>query len=736
MSETELKLKKSQELLSAINNNDEFKLIELRKYDVLGSAEMLIVEVTCDGVPDRNKFGFNYRERLALVVFSENNDLPLVLPLRDDFPVVAHMNSPMMGLTRTLCLYFEPITSVLRTWTSEKFLRRILWWIENTSTNQLHLSDQPLEQMFFNTQLELVLPNNLEDLLSDNADLIIKNAITRKNGSRVLGETLIVDINNTPNPSSAKLIVLSFPAIVHGEVEFPSRSMTELFSTLENKGLDPLNTLYNQLEKIVSDEVKLLESSITATVILTCIPLKRTENSNIEKIEQKAYWIEMNPIQLGIKFDAFISHDGQYYFDTLNKNKRSINEVELIEIFPMEVIYKNKKIDYRTQSGLTEEGPRGALIGVGAIGSVLFEHWSRCGWGEWDLIDKDHIKPHNLTRHTAWIDDIGMNKVDSVARGAFFNTGLLSDTSRLAIDATKVTSEEMKNLFSECEFIVDASTTLEYPRTISFLKNAPRHCSTFLTPNGNNSVLLVEDKERKTTLCSLESQYYKAIINNLCGENHLEGNLGNFWSGASCRDISLKLPYSKITVHTANLSEQIMHRLGNSESSVNVWSRHRTTGAVTHYDIPVYDQVIEAIGDKKVIYDNGLKEKLIKLREHSLPNETGGYLVGYHDFTLDAIFIVDAISAPIDSVSSTTKFARGVSGVFEDITKIRLETAEIVDYIGEWHSHPKGCSATPSDQDFLQLADLATKLSNDGFSAISLIIGDDDDLSILIGKIK
>lgn len=735
MSEAELKLKKSKKLLSAINNNDDFKLIELRKYDVLGSAEMLIVEVTCDGVPDRNKYGFNYRERLALVVFSENNDLPLVLPLRDNFPVVAHMNSPMMGLPRTLCLYFEPISSVLRTWTSEKFLRRILWWIESTSTNQLHLSDQPLEQMFFNTQLELVLPNNLENILTDNADLIIKNAITRKHGNKVLGETLIVDINNTSHSSSAKLIVLSFPAVVHGEVECPSRSITDLFNTLESKGLDPLNILYNQLEKIVNAEGKPLERSITDTVILTCIPLKRTENSNIEKIEQKAYWVEMNPIQLGVKFDAFINHNGQYYFDTMNKNKRSINEVELIEIFPMEVIYKNKKSDYRSQSGITKEGPKGALIGVGAIGSVLFEHWSRCGWGEWDLIDKDHIKPHNLTRHTAWIDDIGMNKVDSVARGAFFNTGLLSDANRLAIDATKVTSEEMQNLFSECEFIVDASTTLEYPRTISFLNNAPRHCSTFLTPNGNNSVLLVEDKDRKTTLCSLESQYYRAIINNLCGENHLQGNLGIFWSGASCRDISLKLPYSKITVHSANLSEQIMRSFETPNSSIRIWSRHLTTGAVTHYDISVYDQIIQTIGDKKIIYDKGLKLKLENLREQSLPNETGGYLVGYHDFTHDAIFIVDAISAPLDSISSTTKFARGTSGVYEDILKIKLETAEIVDYIGEWHSHPIGCKATPSNQDLLQLADLSTKLSNDGLSAISLIIGD-DDLSILIGTIK
>lgn len=727
----EFRYKKSQQLVAGINKNDEFNLVELRTYELGETAEVIVVEARCDGVPDKNRFGFKYKEKFAMVVFSEENDLPLVIPLRNDFPIVAHMNSPMKGLPRSLCLYFEPIVSVLRTWTAERFLRRITWWIESSSTNELHLTDQPLEQMFFTTSQELVLPENYTKLVSrDDIVLSIERIESRKNG-----ETVIVSRRINTSSLNAKLIILPFPAIIHSEVELPSTNIQDLFQTLDDKGLEPLNVFYEQLKNVISEDGQPIQSVIEYTVLLTSIPLKRSENSDVEKVEYKAYWLSINPFELGERFGAAIKSNGRYYFDVMNPKRRAINELDSIEVTPMEVSFINNKSDYRAQSGMLSSGPIGALVGLGAIGSVIFEHWDRCAWGEWILIDKDHVKPHNLTRHTAGVSDIGTYKVDSVAKKSFLGTRTCSFKSLLSIDATDLSTEQMENTLNESDFIVDASTTLEYPRAISFVESAPRHCSVFLTPNGNNSVLLCEDSQRKTTLCSLESQYYRAIINDLCGNEHLKGNLGRFWSGASCRDISLKLPFSKVSIHAANLSEQIMNSYERAESSINVWEREDSTGAVRFHNIPAFKQIIKEVGDKKVVFDKGLTQKLEDSREQALPNETGGYLVGYHDFTQNAVFIVDAIPGATDSLSTTSQYARGIAGVYEQITDIRVKTGEIVDYIGEWHTHPEGCMAMPSSQDILQLADLSTKLSMDGLPAISLIVGH-DDLSVLIGSIE
>jgi len=122
-------------------------------------------------------------------------------------------------------------------------------------------------------------------------------------------------------------------------------------------------------------------------------------------------------------------------------------------------------------------------------------------------------------------------------------------------------------------------------------------------------------------------------------------------------------------------------------------------------------------------------------RSENLPSETGGVLVGYHDFNVNSVVIVDALSAPKDSESSATSFKRGVDSLSKKVSDIRERTAGIVDYIGEWHSHPDGCSSMPSDHDLFQLAALAEKMKLDGLPAYSLIVGE-SDIRILKGSLQ
>ncbi|WP_366492085.1 MULTISPECIES: hypothetical protein [Variovorax] len=55
-----------------------------------------------------------------------------------------------------------------RTWTPESFLGRINFWLEKTARGELHPADQPVEQLFFTTSNELVLPWNVDALLTEN----------------------------------------------------------------------------------------------------------------------------------------------------------------------------------------------------------------------------------------------------------------------------------------------------------------------------------------------------------------------------------------------------------------------------------------------------------------------------------------------------------------------------------------------------------------------------------------
>ena len=62
-------------------------------------------------------------------------------------------------------------------------------------------------------------------------------------------------------------------------------------------------------------------------------------------------------------------------------------------------------------------------------------------------------------------------------------------------------------------------------------------------------------------------------------------------------------------------------------------------------------------------------------------------------------------------------------------------TAGIVGYVGEWHSHPQGHSASPSRDDWIQLIHLALGMSEDGLPGVQLIVGE-SGLQLLKGAMR
>lgn len=75
---------------------------------------------------------------------------------------------------------------------------------------------------------------------------------------------------------------------------------------------------------------------------------------------------------------------------------------------------------------------------------------------------------------------------------------------------------------------------------------------------------------------------------------------------------------------------------------------------------------------------------------------------------------------------------RHLTGVREAIEQAATLTANIVGYLGEWHSHPRHSSTAPSTTDADLFACLANTLAMDGVPALMLIVGE-NDISISIG---
>ena len=246
---------------------------------------------------------------------------------------------------------------------------------------------------------------------------------------------------------------------------------------------------------------------------------------------------------------------------------------------------------------------------------------------------------------------------------------------------------------------------------------------------------MTEDAARELRLDSLEAQYYRAVITRPWGERHLEGHGGDLWVGAGCRDVSAVISNTSVAVHAGLLATQVRLKLGKPAAAVQVWHLDPDTGTVTADVIEPARPLRVQLSEWTLAWDQEICEKVRRLRHAHLPAETGGILVGYFDNVTKRIQVVDALAAPADSEGDPTGFTRGIEGLAAEVREIQRRTANIVTNIGEWHSHPPNVPPMPSGADYKQLRYLAEEFERDGFPAVILIVGDDDE-TWWLGKVR
>jgi integrative and conjugative element protein (TIGR02256 family) len=726
-----------QSILAAIESNKDFTLVEIRRAAfAAGTADVLVVACTCDGVPSKNRVGIEYREPLAIVVSDDAAALPKVLALRTNFPLTPHQNAVADGTARDLCLYAERPIAVLRTWTAPAFLRRVQWWLTETAHERLHQPDQPVEQIFFDSPDEVVLPAGyLAKGDGANTPLILTDIVKRYQSTDTKRErpacTMILGPPDTPARTNfpVRLVPLTLAPITHGTVENTPSTLGGLEDQLRARGASVMSDVIDLIKQHVGDKGCPVEEGDEGTVLLLATPIRRNPSSPPEQLQMRAFWIHSNLFSIGEAAGAVIRTPPapattlRYYIDHRLEGTPPNDDWRTLPLYSLNVHTIPDASAARRISGTPDPGPRAVLAGAGSLGSTMLDLWRRAAWGEWDSIDPDHLQPHNLVRHTARY--LGMPKAMAVA----LRDQLLwqdSDPKIGAIvgDAYDLNNPAISTALERAELIVDATTTVEVPRRLANVSIPGRVVSSFLTPTGADAVLIAEDRARRQRIDGLEAQYWRAVLNKPWGENHLTIEVGKFTSGASCRDISFVMPYSAITAHAATLAEQIQNLP--ATAVIRVWHRDPSVGSITAHSVQVMETLVTAFPDLTVVWDRGTLRKVRALRKAALPAETGGVLVGYHDLNEGRVYVVDALNAPPDSIGTRESFERGVKGLRPQIEQIGRRSAHQINYLGEWHSHPQGHNARESVADVRQLLYLGELLGGEGLPALMLIIAKED----------
>ncbi|PSB23332.1 hypothetical protein C7B76_00280 [filamentous cyanobacterium CCP2] len=728
LTEDALTIPISRRVFRACSTHKFFELIELRCFihDGQRTAEMLVVDCTNDGVPTRNEIGILYQERIGLIFSTEETKIPEVRALRKDFPVTLHQNLVRRDEPASLCLYFEPWEVVQRSWTPQSHLNRVLWWLSETAKGTLHREDQPVEPFYFRSPFEIVLPPDFDEKIRHPDFLLTLKRVE----DRVFLGCFLQASKKRNVQLELTCLVIALQPVTHGSIEPFPHDLGTLDKQFAARGATLFNLLCTEIKRSVNGE-GIPKTSDSKTLLILQIPVQRNDNSVVERNEYKAFCFNINLGQLGEACGVLTDGaDGSYYdIPSFGADLSSNDAWRSIEIEPIEITSSLTHETARRASGIITDTAEffGVLAGVGALGSSLADIWYREAWGTWTFVDIDYIKPHNLARHTAKHFQIGQLKANAAKQIVEENyCDGYAKASAIVDSVTNWSNVDLKTAVESADLVVDATTTLAVPRDLA-IADLKRSASIFLTPSGHGSVLLLEDSDRNVRLDGLEAQYYGAILNNDWGEQHLRGHQGHLWVGAGCRDVSSVISVELLQVHAATLARQVRLRCEHPDAVISVWHVEEQSGTISANKVPVAANLTVAANGWTIVWNTHLQDKARQIRSTNLPNETGGVLLGYIDQKLQTIFVVDILSAPLDSAADSSGFTRGTQGLEEQIQIAQSWTANIVSYIGEWHSHPLGISTKPSEHDIRLLSYLAEILNRDGLPGVMLIVGENQE---------
>ncbi|UAN60598.1 Mov34/MPN/PAD-1 family protein [Serratia sp. JSRIV004] len=711
-------------LLKACENHPYITVREIRFSEINDNrSEYLIIDAADGTVVSGNQARIRRKERLAIEVNPKSSIPILVHTLRKDFPVLSHQHAGEPNSPRILCLYEVSWNAVERSWTPERFLERIFWWLRESAELRLHREDQPLEQLFYLSPYQLILPANHLDYHHATDHTLSLQMVSK-------GRPIILRAVPEQDPSNVKpfrLLTIAVPPVDVSTVAKYPDNLEKLEEQLNEWGSELLKPLTDAVyEAIPSDGLRPTSGKGEGLLILLWIP--RLRGGETERTDVMGYVVQSSFSELANALDILAP-----------KNERGVqHRVRLLggpistqwrqlPLLPVEIRSTMKVTHARDISAVDSESAtfQGILAGVGALGSTLADIWIRMGWGKWTFIDPDRLLPHNLARHIGFDCHIGFSKphiIQHIAESIYPHEPLPQAINKSILDD----DDDIARAVNEAHLVVDVSTTFEVPRSLALKDDIPRTVSLFLTPSGQSSVMLMEDADRQCRIDAIEGQYYRAILGSEWGNTHLQHNYGDRWVGGGCRDISVRMSNECIHVHAGILSRQLRKTILKNDARLCIWVSDENSGAVNAHEIELHPVVSVISGEWIVRYDQGLEQKLKQTRLQALPNETGGAIVGITDFKNKTIILVDVLPEPNDSKSTPASFVRGETGQQEALERVQQLTARVVDYVGEWHSHPQGFSAKASNEDDNLIKKLHQKMSVEGLPAVMLIVAEND----------
>ena len=685
-----------------------------------------VIRLTLDiQIPQHTKNDIREHEEIAIICCPDDEYFPEIYALRNDFPLgLPHTNARINEYPVSLCVTEENFQEVKHRFNAFEFIEKIRSWLSLTSRNKLHAEDQALEP-FFNSKGYVVLPELSKiDIGNFYIEQYAPNSILYK----------------ARNKDNNKGKHLCFPIKVDEQISGYIRKIPQKIKdlasivTINKKNISVyLSQIFNQNSSALLSNIDKLQKKIA---FYCFIPVKRhITDIEPERIDRLFIVTEKTIREIGIENDVWAETPDKSSVSPLIGKSFQQEHFEQIDIELYSYMPDFSRSAAAIYNNVKENSDKFVLIGAGALGSQVLSLFARTGFGKWTIIDYDILLPHNLARHALNRSAIGHSKVVKLAEQL---NDLLEEEFCNPINENFYKIYKKDEIISELKnanAIIDISTSVAVERLLARdYENqiSTRRISAFLNPTGQDLVILAEDAKRKSRLDFLEMEYYRFLYKNENLHDHLnfDDGLKIRYNRNSCREISNRINQTDVSLLSSICAKAIRKTIENQNAVISIWRINSDDFTVQKYSINPTKWKRVYSNEWKIYLNHQLLDEMQYFRTRKLPKETGGVLLGSIDTERKIIYIYDTIFAPEDSKETASTFERGIDGVFDEYEKYQKITDNQIQYLGEWHSHPKGCSTNPSSLDIKLLSYLSSKLSIQGYPALMVIVGDKGMISI------
>ena len=335
------------------------------------------------------------------------------------------------------------------------------------------------------------------------------------------------------------------------------------------------------------------------------------------------------------------------------------------------------------------------ILGCGAVGSKLATHLYRSGLYKITICDNDYMQPHNVCRHALLNKHLFQKKVEALKEEL---DNMFVDFRRVTIKDVDIMSWLPKQDLSKYELIIDATASASVFRLVDqLMQNTTIPCVRFslsdagklgLLYQGSDTTNLLSDYYMYLASLAVENEDLNQWICQVARYNHDLVRIGE-----GCHSNTMILSDDIISTHTAIASNIIRNMFEGKQNNTAYFS-------FTYIDYigQVFTDMFE-IPQFVSIKCEGNSEWVVRIPVDILNSiyryarktkkEIGGYMMGNIDRTYKRIYVLHHF-VPEDSLQQTTKISLGRKGWRNEYNKVVQKTSNVLDYIGDWHSHPKG----------------------------------------------